>query len=633
MAAKKKKTAKKKVARKKSPKKASHPAPIISREEALKLGVEAIIAHEEQTQKLREELHVIFGGTSDTCEFEGISHVTLGNFKGISEPIDVPIRPITLLFGANSAGKSTVIQALHYVRELVENNNADPHITHIDNSEMDLGGFRNLVHKHDLDKEIRIRLRMEVPADGIGDYLGKFDHLANECDWLHEDGEQGVLNHYLDEFSNYCMANIGFEFVSKWDRESNTAFFAEYSLLANDIYLMSISRQSPTLRPMLSQVNYMHPGFLGLGTDTMSSNDLKIEDLASRINKIKKVPGKTEYTLTDEEGFIFFDQPNIEFKTWSSPCPKSFYGEDTVDPSGDTATSPNINNTDNLPFTGLLQGILWGATDYLRKIISNQRYLGPIRSHPPRTISREDLSSKKSWANGLEAWRRLAESCRDDETSELLEALNSWIGASDEEERLAMGYELRITANKLIEKNSDLMRNLNHLKRGFEREPDKFAERLELQLSELQDQTTIRLYDTHTGVEVNVQDVGAGVAQVIPVIVAALDKSGALMMAEQPELHVHPDAQSRLADLFVAQSKKSRMFLLETHSEHMLLRFRRRIREGKLKPDELCVLFVERAKGEEKAASIKRLRVDEDGELIDPWPPGFFESGYMDMDM
>ncbi len=55
----------------------------------------------------------------------GITGITIENFKGISAPVTIPLRPITLLFGANSAGKSTITQAIHYARELLERNNAD----------------------------------------------------------------------------------------------------------------------------------------------------------------------------------------------------------------------------------------------------------------------------------------------------------------------------------------------------------------------------------------------------------------------------------------------------------------------------------------------------------------------------
>lgn len=52
--------------------------------------------------------------------------LTLENFKGIREPVRIEFAPVTLLFGPNNAGKSTVVQALHYAREIFERGNADP---------------------------------------------------------------------------------------------------------------------------------------------------------------------------------------------------------------------------------------------------------------------------------------------------------------------------------------------------------------------------------------------------------------------------------------------------------------------------------------------------------------------------
>ena len=74
-----------------------------------------------------------------------------------------------------------------------------------------------------------------------------------------------------------------------------------------------------------------------------------------------------------------------------------------------------------------------------------------------------------------------------------------------------------------------------------------------------------------------------------------------------------------------------KQFLFETHSEHLLLRLLRRIRqtsEGEialdgetLSPDDLAVVYIDNSQGDSTA---NRLRVREDGEFIDPWPKGFF---------
>jgi predicted ATPase len=52
-----------------------------------------------------------------------ITAITLENVKGVSEPVTIPLRPLTIMFGKNSAGKSTVIQAIHYARKIFERNN------------------------------------------------------------------------------------------------------------------------------------------------------------------------------------------------------------------------------------------------------------------------------------------------------------------------------------------------------------------------------------------------------------------------------------------------------------------------------------------------------------------------------
>ena len=98
------------------------------------------------------------------------------------------------------------------------------------------------------------------------------------------------------------------------------------------------------------------------------------------------------------------------------------------------------------------------------------------------------------------------------------------------------------------------------------------------------------LVDVRNGVRVHPRDVGVGVSQVLPVIVAALYRvehgAGAFVVVEQPELHVHPKLQVSLADLFIQQAcagtVSDHQFLLETHSEHILLRLLRRIREGQV---------------------------------------------------
>src|SRR6185437_5397323 len=77
------------------------------------------------------------------------------------------------------------------------------------------------------------------------------------------------------------------------------------------------------------------------------------------------------------------------------------------------------------------------------------------------------------------------------------------------------------------------------------------------------------------------RDVGVGYSQVVPVLVHALGDSNRVLMVEQPELHLHPALQCDLADLFIEGVRSNgNTFILETHSEYLLYRLIRRIRDA-----------------------------------------------------
>ena len=105
-----------------------------------------------------------------------------------------------------------------------------------------------------------------------------------------------------------------------------------------------------------------------------------------------------------------------------------------------------------------------------------------------------------------------------------------------------------------------------------------------------------------------------------------------IVCIEQPELHIHPALQVALGDLFTEQINKplSNCFIIETHSEHLMLRLLRRIRETSegvapdgrtLTPDKLAIYFIEPGG---KCILCRSIRVDKEGEFIDNWPNGFF---------
>jgi hypothetical protein len=151
----------------------------------------------------------------------------------------------------------------------------------------------------------------------------------------------------------------------------------------------------------------------------------------------------------------------------------------------------------------------------------------------------------------------------------------------------------------------------------------------------------IHLRDKDKGTTVSLQDVGVGVSQVLPVIINAFGKQNEFIAIEQPEIHIHPALQAELGDLFIesALGENKNTFLLETHSEHLILRLLRRIRETAegdmedwpedlrkacpdgIRPEDVAVLYVEPG---EEGAKVIELPITPDGDFSRPWPGGFF---------
>ena len=124
------------------------------------------------------------------------------------------------------------------------------------------------------------------------------------------------------------------------------------------------------------------------------------------------------------------------------------------------------------------------------------------------------------------------------------------------------------------------------------------------------------------GTQVNLKDVGVGVSQVLPVIVAAIFAApGNIVIVEEPESHLHPLAAALLAELFAEVSKERGVqFIVETHSEHLFRRMQTLIAKQQVKNSDCSMYFVERSG---KSATLKALTANEYGAITN-WPDKFF---------
>jgi hypothetical protein len=119
-------------------------------------------------------------------------------------------------------------------------------------------------------------------------------------------------------------------------------------------------------------------------------------------------------------------------------------------------------------------------------------------------------------------------------------------------------------------------------------------------------------------------DTGVGMSQVLPLVVQGLvANSGEWLVIEQPEVHLNPRLQAALADLFASVVKRGVNLIIESHSEHLLLRLRRLVAQQKLDDKAVGLYFVDQTAG---VSSIRDVPLEEGGFIeAQAWPRGFFE--------
>ena len=128
---------------------------------------------------------------------------------------------------------------------------------------------------------------------------------------------------------------------------------------------------------------------------------------------------------------------------------------------------------------------------------------------------------------------------------------------------------------------------------------------------------------------------GFGVSQVIPILTQLAMEEHNVICIEQPEIHLHPRLQARLADIFIestgadGKTERSTQVIAETHSEMMILRIQRRIREGTCDPNRVSIIYVDQDSS--SGAHVHQLELGSRGEFLDGWPGGFFDDALDDL--
>ena len=536
-----------------------------------------------------------------------LQSLELENFKAFGERARIPFAPITLIFGENSAGKSTILQALYLLKQTSASREAGALLLpRTEDGIVDLGSFQEMLFDHDLKRTLSIRvdtkldqelaiefsfrrpsLESEVLLDQIGIYDGKSAKciakfqplgttLAPQDLWM-----MGSF-HDLSGISPEKLAAVKCVWLTKnpeyWKRELE--WFKENKEDVLERFAESKWFLEEYLNPETDEEEVM---------EEENSNERKLSD--------EKIQENYETGLKN----LDFVNDNIEF--FSSDFDLEAYiskmyeeemstvlGMKGFFPVGVVSEEMNgINRWIKEPRSLLPQGhgdMTFGighlATKVgymLEQVLKNLYHIKPDRRPPERWYIFTGTSPQDVGHRGDSLAYLLF--CR----PELVKEANKWL------KRLGIGYELRVKSVGAY--SGDL----------FE----------------------VRLIDTRRRESVNVAlpDVGFGISQLLPFIVQSLVSEKQIISIEQPEVHVHPRLQADLGDLLAEAIKEPRQnqFIIETHSEHLILRLQRLVYEKHIKPEDVSVIYISR--GPEGAKS-QRLQLDEEGDFIDEWPDGFF---------
>ncbi len=122
-------------------------------------------------------------------------------------------------------------------------------------------------------------------------------------------------------------------------------------------------------------------------------------------------------------------------------------------------------------------------------------------------------------------------------------------------------------------------------------------------------------------------NVGFGLSYTLPVIVSLLMPKETLCLIENPEAHLHPRGQTKIAELAARAAKSGVQVMVETHSDHFIDGIRIAVREGILTPDDVAIHYFERQGNE---SVVRSPVIDSNGRLSE-WPAGFFDQHEMNL--
>ena len=454
-----------------------------------------------------------------------IKTMQLENFKAFEDTGELEFRPLTVLAGPNSGGKTSILQSLLLLKQTLE-------------------GAQGL----------------DLNLDGQYLHYSEFNELTFD---------RPSLSKCEVVFTFETETPIPRKIVPRYFPEVALPDNGEFATLDSKIQLRYRYRSRRQEKSVVLDRFHLSNSLLGFGGPELSIRLSKEKYRVTSLGKgIRRLPNPLRSKDIDDVHFMGFVPLHMTFKS----------------ESGSTFRRPqSFDQVFMIPTLGLQF-----------EIEDNLKYLGPLRERPRRAYLHSGNPSTEIGESGQYAAQIL------------------WLERDNIVEYLPeLGRET---------KKIPLIEAVNNafLQVGMVQPLD-----IESQKSIVY-QILFRLNDTEDSRAVTIADVGFGVSQLLPILVLGLrsDKS-AILMLEQPEIHLHPKLQANLADFLLTLIEQGKRVIVETHSDHFINRLRRRIAEDPNDElgDKVRILFVN-PPDDGQGASITPLRVDRHG-VIENWPPDF----------
>jgi hypothetical protein len=583
-----------------------------------------------------------------------LTELRIANFKAFGSQQTIPIRPLTLIFGANSSGKSSVIHSLLLANHAHETGNWNVREPRLGAGSVDLGGFPQFIYRHQREARLSLHFEYKLTEHVLRDFLfGTEPEMAPFFRISRSGVSLGVGRSDGGETSGSSEAALAIQSIDVGLEGKRALRFARRS--ADSFQCIGVESDHPLIRQLLrDMLGFAHTRPRETAEDLDSSLFERLSHLHEPVRervrndvfdpeKYKQLEERRAQREALNERFARLAEPQFleeeaqalggilaevlaertfkfdryclidegpdnrwDWAGWRDELAEngvlSFFrdrADDIANECGDIVYGQRWAEAQAIRFN--LTQLIAGLTASTSVDLIGLAYLGPLRVVPPRHLlaSTDDFSD--SSGGGLDAWHRL---CKD---VLALEAVNRWFAPD------WLRLPFRLSVRQLV----------------YADEPSVGARLPELVFE-----------DAGTQSRLSHRDLGFGVTQVLPVLVNAAAQRHSMIAIEQPELHLHPAQQSELGDVFIesALGDRQNTFLLETHSEHLVLRILRRVREttenklpeGKtpVRPEDVAVLYVQVGAN---GAEVIELPVTPDGDFGRPWPGGFFAERFQEL--